>query len=48
MSLRMSLEVVSINVDGTDYFLDSNSGDIYDTETQEVVGKSVDGEHGIF
>jgi hypothetical protein len=42
------LEVEEITVDGKDYYMDSNSGDIYDMETQEVVGKSEDGEHTIF
>ena len=34
------LEVEEITIDGKDYYLDSNSGDIYDMNTQEVVGKS--------
>ena len=42
------LEVEEITIDGKDYYLDSNSGDIYDMETQEVVGKSEDGNHTIF
>ena len=42
------LEVEEITIDGKDYYLDSNTGDIYDMETQEVVGKSEDGEHELF
>ena len=42
------LEVEEITIDGKDYYLDSNSGDIYDQETQEVVGKSENGEHELF
>ena len=42
------LEVEQITVDGVEYFMDSSSGDIYDKDTQEVVGKSEDGVHTIF
>ena len=42
------LEVEEITIDGKDYYLDSNSGDIYDMESQEVVGKSENGKHTIF
>lgn len=42
------LEVEEITIDGKDYYLDSNSGDIYDMETQEIVGKSDNGKHTIF
>ena len=42
------LEVEEITIDGKDYYLDSNSGDIYDMETQEVVGKSDNGKYTIF
>jgi hypothetical protein len=42
------LEVETINIDGKDYYLDSDSGDIYDTETNEIVGKSENGKHTIF
>ena len=42
------LEVEPITVDGVEYFMDSSSGDIYNKETQEVVGKSEDGVHTIF
>jgi hypothetical protein len=31
-----------------EYFMDSSSGDIYDKETQEIVGKSENGVHKIF
>jgi len=42
------LEVEEITIEGKDYYLDSNSGDIYNMETQEIVGKSDDGKHTIF
>ena len=42
------LEVEEITIDGKDYYLDSNSGYIYDMETQQVVGKSKNGKHTIF
>lgn len=42
------LEVEPITVDNVEYFMDSSTGDIYDKETQEVVGKSEDGVHTIF
>jgi hypothetical protein len=39
---------VEITIDGNDYYLDCNSGDIYDMETQEVVGKIENGKYTIF
>jgi hypothetical protein len=42
------IEVSQITIDGDDYFLNDVSGDIYDPETQEVVGKSEDGKHTLF
>ena len=42
------LEVEEITIDDKNYYLDSNSGDIYDMESQEVVGKSENGKHTIF
>ena len=42
------LEVEPVEVDGVEYFMDSSSGDIYDKETQEIVGKSENGVHKIF
>jgi hypothetical protein len=42
------MEVEQITIDGDDYFLNETTGDIYHPETQEIVGKSEDGEHTIF
>jgi hypothetical protein len=42
------MEVSQITIDGNDYFLNDATGDIYDPETQEVVGKSEDGKHTLF
>ena len=42
------LEVEPVTLDGVEYFMDSSSGDIYDKETQEIVGKSENGVHKIF
>ena len=42
------MEVEQITIDGEDYFLNEKSGDIYHPETQEIVGKSEDGEHTLF
>ena len=42
------MEVEQITIDGDDYFLNEKSGDIYHPETQEIVGKSEDGEHTLF
>ena len=42
------MEVEQITIDGDDYFLNEKTGDIYDPETQEIVGKSENGEHTLF
>ena len=42
------MEVEQISIDGNDYFLNEKTGDIYDPETQEVVGKSKKGKHKLF
>ena len=42
------MEVSKITIDGDDYFLNDATGDIYDPESQEVVGKSEDGKHTLF
>ena len=42
------MEVIQITINGNDYFLNENTCDIYDPETQEVVGKSQDGNHNLF
>jgi hypothetical protein len=42
------MEVTQIEVDGNDYFLNDNTGEIYHPETQEIVGKSTKGKHTIF
>tara|TARA_X000000950_G_C13872364_1_gene643454 strand:- start:760 stop:1845 length:1086 start_codon:yes stop_codon:yes gene_type:complete len=42
------MEVEQISIDGDDYFLNEKTGDIYDPETQEVVGKSKKGKHKLF
>ena len=42
------MEVEQITIDGDDYFLNEKTGDIYDPETQEIVGKSKKGKHKLF
>ena len=42
------MEVTQITIDGNDYFLNDSTGDIYDPETQEIVGKSENGKHTLF
>ena len=42
------MDVEQITIDGDDYFLNEKTGDIYDPETQEVVGKSKKGKHKLF
>ena len=42
------MEVSRITIDGKDYFLNDSTGDIYDPETQEIVGKSENGKHTLF
>ena len=42
------MEVEQITIDDIDYFLNEKTGDIYDMNTQEIVGKSKDGEHTLF
>ena len=47
-SSDIELEVLTIQIDGKDYYLNEDSGEIFDNKTQEIVGKSVDGEHTLF
>jgi len=42
------MEVEQIEIDGNDYFLNEKTGEIYDPETQEIVGESKKGQHTIF
>lgn len=42
------MEVIQITIGGSDYFLNENTGDIYDPETQEVVGNTKYGKHNLF
>ena len=42
------MEVEQITINDAEYFLNEKTGDIFDPETQEVVGKSEDGEHTLF
>jgi hypothetical protein len=37
------VSVEPFTLDGVDYYLDTDSNEIYDTETQQVIGKLVDG-----
>jgi hypothetical protein len=38
------IEVEDIEIDGVEYYLDTNTNDVYDTETNEVIGKYMDGQ----
>jgi hypothetical protein len=38
------IEVEDIVIDGVNYYLDTNTNDVYDTETNEVIGKYMDGQ----
>ena len=37
------VSVEPFTLDGVDYYLDTDSNELYDTETQQVIGKLVDG-----
>ncbi len=41
---KEEISVVEIEIDGEDYLHDENSGDIYNTETHQIIGKYIDGE----
>ena len=37
------VSVEPFTLDGVDYYLDTDSNELYDTDTQQVIGKLVDG-----
>ena len=41
---QTQLNVCEVNIDGEDYLLDESSGDIYSTESHQIIGKFEDGE----